>query len=130
MIVFIVSLNLLSCNDNNIINIYNKYTEQYRSGGVEKENPDTCITVKVLGFKTGEPLANARIVITMPKNDTVARNTGKDGFAVFPFARINEGTYLVEASVIHNGVKYSRKNSFYLYEKNNKTLTIYIQEDN
>src|SRR5688572_4039443 len=127
IILFFVSLR---CGDENIVNIYNKYTAGYRETPddlMEKHN-DSCITVKVISSHTNRPLNDTSVVLTMPSNDTLAASTNEDGFAVFMPGIIAKGTYSVKASLYINGTEYSRRNTYYLNEKNNSTLVIYINE--
>ena len=126
--IILLSVYFISCSDNYIINIYNKYTEHYRSDGVEQAS-DTGVTVKVLGSITGMPIVNSRVVLTKPANDTIAALTNKEGYAVFKVDTLREGSYSVKASVLLNGAEYSRVNTFYLYEKNNLVLVVYIKEN-
>lgn len=122
-------LALLSCNDENIIGIYNKYTESYRHTAEERLNPaDTIVTVKVLSSHTGLPLAGVHVVLTKPAGDTIGASTDKEGFADFSFIPVTEGTYSVKVSLYNNGSERSRINSYHLHEKNNSALTIFIDE--
>lgn len=122
-------LTLVNCSDENLINTYNKLTEHYRETPEDRLiSPDTCITVRVLGSTTGRPMVNTNVVLTQPAGDTAAAVTDKEGFAVFAFTK-TEGTYTLKACYFAGGIEYSRRTSCYLYEKNNPTLTIYINEN-
>jgi hypothetical protein len=125
----LASMLYLSCNDNNIMNIYNKYTEGYRKAPEDLLiAADTSITVRVLSSHTDKPIANARVTVTKPAGDTLTDLTGVEGIAVIYTGLIKEGTYSVRTALCVNGTELSRKCTYYLYEKNNTALTIYIDE--
>jgi len=130
LVTIVLPLSYISCGDENIISVYNKLTDHYRNTPEDRlSSPDSCITVKVLGCKTGMPMVNIHVVLTTPANDTMGINTDKEGFAVFKLPAIGKGNYYVKTSLFENDIEYSRRNSYYLYEKNNSTLTIYINEN-
>lgn len=125
----ILLLPLLSCGDDGIMNIYNKYTESYRETSDELlEHNDSCITVRVLSSHTNLPLNNISVVLTMPSYDTLSGITDQNGFSIFRPPVISKGTYSVKATLYANGNEYSRRNTYYINEKNSSALMIYINE--
>ena len=125
----IILLGCLRCGDIDVVGIYNKYTAHYRETPDDMlEHSDSCITVRVFSSHSNLPLSNTNVILTIPTNDTIAASTNKDGFAVFMPTVITKGSYSVKASVNINGTEYSRMNTYYLNEKNNSTLIIYINE--
>jgi hypothetical protein len=114
-----ILLLFLSCSDDSLMNIYNKYTEDLRS------TPDD---LKVLSSFSNLPLGGTNVVLTKPAGDTLASVTNSEGFALFMMPSIPRGTYSVKAVLYLGGSEYSRRSTYYLNEKNNSTLIIYINE--
>lgn len=126
---FLTCAPFVSCGDDGIMNIYNKYTESYRETNDDLLNHnDSCITVRVLSSHTNLPLNSINVVLTMPAYDTLTSQSDENGFAVFRPGIVSKGTYSVKATLYANGNEYCRRNTYYINEKNNSTLIIYINE--
>lgn len=125
----IIMLLFMNCSDDSIMNIYNKYTEDLRRTPDDLlAHKDSSVTIRVLSSFSNLPLAGTNVVLTLPSNDTLASVTNKEGFAQFIMPTITEGTYSVKAVLYLGGSEYSRRSTYYLNEKNNSTLIIYINE--